>query len=162
QTFKRTSQVEVSSHRDLVADLPDVGQLEQFIQSARSRQFGDRTEFTLLTIEVPGLQQLALSHGRNVRDDVLRHVVSQTRNALRLADGLFRVGSDDLVAFLNQADEETARAIADRIRDSIVENTAPLRNLALTVNIEVVRVPAAARGQSLQDLFEKVRPRGRG
>jgi GGDEF domain-containing protein len=160
-TFNRVSQVEMSFDRQLFADLPGIRQLEQSIQSARSRQLGSRPEFTLLAIEVLGLQQLNLSHSRKMNDDLLRFVVSHTRNALRLSDTLYRVCDDNFVAFLGQADEDTARAIADRIRDSVRERPIEFRQFPIAVNVEVMRVPAPARGQSLQDVFDKMRLQGR-
>src|SRR5207249_3875012 len=98
--------------------------------------------------------------GRQTGDDVLRHVVRRTRAGLRLADILFRFGSDEFVALLNATDSDTAASVATRIRDSIRGHDFSLRGGgSLTVEATVTCACAPKDGRSFRDLLEIARHR---
>jgi putative methionine-R-sulfoxide reductase with GAF domain len=90
-TFKSAAEFDNSARRDPMTGLPNLVQLEHLVDSAG---MGTVTRASLLLIDVVGLKEINALHGRPTGDDVLRHVVRQTRAGLRVADILFRYGSD--------------------------------------------------------------------
>lgn len=56
-------------------------QLEQFVEATDSRQFAQKTAFTLLFIDVVGLKQINKTHGRAVGATLL-FTSSDTRRAV--------------------------------------------------------------------------------
>jgi diguanylate cyclase (GGDEF)-like protein len=113
-----------------------------------------------MLIDVIGLKQINAVHGRTVGDDVLRHVVRQTRAGLRVADILFRYGSDEFVALLNDTDQETAAMVASRIRTNIRDLPFLLQDgTAITIEATVTSVCSPNDGRSLRDLMATARVR---
>jgi diguanylate cyclase (GGDEF)-like protein/putative nucleotidyltransferase with HDIG domain len=156
-TLNRTADVDHSMPPDPVTDLPDVRRLEQFIESEAFRRFSERPQFSLLYIDATGLQQITSLQDPAIGDDALRHVVRQAQTALRVDDTLFRFSSTEFVALLNEADQETADIVADRIRRSVHENVFALGHTLITVDAKVTSIPTLGQGQSLRDLIEMTR-----
>src|SRR6266850_6576723 len=140
--FYRVLDVEDSSrHDDIVTAVPSVEQLDRLLAITPD---GFSSRFTLLIIEVARVDQPSSTHGQSIKDEVLRHVVRQTTSALRVGDSLFRHGSDKFVALLNNTDLTTARAVGERIRQSVRDNVVSSTNL--TVNAEVAVLETDGRG----------------
>jgi diguanylate cyclase (GGDEF)-like protein/putative nucleotidyltransferase with HDIG domain len=156
-TFKSAAEFDNSAKRDPLTGLPNLKQLEHLVDSTGIATI---TRASLLLIDVVGFKDINALHGRLAGDDVLRHVVRQTRTGLRVADILFRYGSDEFVALLNDTDPETALAVASRIRDSIREQPFVLQG-GSTAKIEATVTPvcAPADGRSLHDLMSTAHTR---
>jgi diguanylate cyclase (GGDEF)-like protein/putative nucleotidyltransferase with HDIG domain len=156
-TFKSAAEFDNSARRDPMTGLPNLVQLEHLVDSAG---MGTVTRASLLLIDVVGLKEINTLHGRSTGDDVLRHVVRQTRAGLRVADILFRYGSDEFVALLNDTDPDTAIVVASRIRDSIREQPFVLKSgSTATIEATVTPVCAPRDGRSLHDLMSTARMR---
>ena len=156
-TFKSAAEFDSSTKRDPLTGLPNMKQLEQLVDSAG---LGSVARASLVLIDVGGLKQINLLHGRAVGDDVLRHVVRQTRAGLRVADILFRCGSDEFVALLNNTDRESAVALASRIGSNIRDLPYSLSDgTVITIDATVTCVCAPSDGSSLQDLMTAARSR---
>jgi len=161
-TFKGATDFEGSSKRDSLTGLPSLYQLERFVDAAGGQYLDQRSAFTLLFIDVVGLEQINLIHGRSAGDEVLRHVVHYSTAGLRVADILFRYGSDEFVALLNDTTPETAAPVARRIRDGIRGTPLVLRNDgSIVVDVSVVDVTSPSDGKSLASLIETARSRNR-
>ena len=156
-TFKSAAEFDRSTKRDALTGLPNLKQLEQLVDSAA---LGSIDRALLMLIDVIGLKQINAVHGRTVGDDVLRHVVRQTRAGLRVADILFRYGSDEFVALLNDTDQETAAMVASRIRTNIRDLPFLLQDgTAITIEATVTSVCSPNDGRSLRDLMATARVR---
>jgi len=159
-TFRRAVEFDESPRRDQLTGLPSEKQLESFVQS--SLDDSNSNEFALLLIDIDDLKGINLAYGRTAGDDVIRHVVQQTRHGLRMADILFRSSSDELVAYLNATDRETAHVVAVRIRDRISREPLLLRpGSTLVVQATVTAVHAPHDGRSLDELLAAARRRVR-
>jgi diguanylate cyclase (GGDEF)-like protein len=89
---------------------------------------------------------------------VLRHVMYYSGSCLRSADVLFRHGSDEFVAMLNDSTLEAATLVAHRIRDAVRQN--PLRlceNVPMIVDVFTANVTADGDSRSLVRLIDDVR-----
>jgi diguanylate cyclase (GGDEF)-like protein/putative nucleotidyltransferase with HDIG domain len=156
-TFKSAAEFDRSTKRDALTGLPNLKQLEQLVDSAA---LGSVDRALLMLIDVIGLKQINAVHGRTVGDDVLRHVVRQTRAGLRVADILFRYGSDEFVALLNDTDQETAAMVASRIRTNVRDLPFLLQDgTAITIEATVTSVCSPNDGRSLRDLMATARVR---
>ena len=102
-----------------------------------------------------GLKQINTTHGRAVGDDVLLHVVRHATAGLRLADILFRYGSDEFVALLNHTSAESAQAIGEEIRGEIQKSRMTIfPNGAICLDVSVVAVSSPTDGDSLPALVK--------
>lgn len=161
-TFDRVREFESSTRHDVLTGLPNLKELEQIVNTASSEPSIQTSRFTLLLIDVIRMNEINEAHGRAAGDDVLRHVAGHTKSALRVSDVLFRYGSDEFVVLLSDADAETAKAIADRIRGGIRDNPLVLRHCSITVDVDIIGVPALVQGRSVGDLIGMARIRNRG
>jgi diguanylate cyclase (GGDEF)-like protein/putative nucleotidyltransferase with HDIG domain len=161
QTFRRAVEFDQTTRRDPLTGLPNEAQLQQLVRA--SLEDSGSAHFALLLIDVLNLKAINTGYGRAAGDEVLNHVVYHARHGLRMADILFRSGSDEFVAFLSGTDSDTASSVAARILDRITEY--PLRlasGASATVQVTVTAVRAPRDGRSLDDLLSNARCRGRG
>ena len=71
---------------------------------------------------------------------------------------LFRYGSDELVALLNDTNIEPARLIGERIRDAIRATPLSLESKSsVPVDVEVIAVSCPEDGDSLEALISTAR-----
>jgi diguanylate cyclase (GGDEF)-like protein len=136
-TFKSPAEFDGTSRHDTLTGLPNLKQLEQFLDSTGGKHVVQESPFTLLFINVVGLEHINTTHGRTVGDEALLHVVRHATAGLRLADILFRYGSDAFVALLNDTNPELAKFAAGRIREGI--RTNPLAVRGRSIQIDVLR-----------------------
>jgi diguanylate cyclase (GGDEF)-like protein/putative nucleotidyltransferase with HDIG domain len=159
-TFKRSSEFDSNSRRDSLTGLPSLKQLEQFVDTAGVQHLTQDPAFTLLFVDVVGLKQINEMHGRIVGDEVLRHVVRNATMGLRVADILFRYGSDEFVALLNDTSPDVARTVAERVTKSVRDSPLPLSATAnLQIDVSVTEVSSPRDGVSLSGLIDSARSR---
>jgi diguanylate cyclase (GGDEF)-like protein/putative nucleotidyltransferase with HDIG domain len=161
-TFSRAIEFENSSRRDSVTGLPPLDQLATLIHSTYENGPHVTQRHALLFIDVLGLNKINMEYGRSFGDDVLRHVVRQTRAGLRVADILFRNTGDEFVAFLGVADADTTDVVARRIREAIIRHPVDIPGGAkLTVRTSVIAVSSPRDGASLQELLAVAKERSK-
>ena len=154
-TFKSAAEFDGMDRRDELTGLPKLQQLEQFVGAKGERSEVYKGVFALLFIDIVGLEQINEMHGRSIGDDVLRHVVRHATAGLRLADILFRYGSDELVALLNDTNSDSATAVGERIRGSIqADRMGPTFSIPIDVTFAAVCYPED--GESLSALLENL------
>ena len=107
-TLKRATDFDAQYRRDALTGLPNVAQLEHLLDSSGAKEHGEAHVLTLLLLDVVELKRINTLYGRDAGDEALLHVVRHTRASLRIADLLFRHGSDEFVVLLNEADAQTA------------------------------------------------------
>ena len=153
--FKSATEFDSTSRRDTLTGLPNLKQLEQFVDAWGAEQSPQRSSFALLFIDVVGLKQISTTNGRAVGDDALLHVVRHATAGLRLADILFRYGSDEFVALLNHTSAESAQAIGEAIRDAIQRNRMTVfPDGTICLDVSVVAVSSPTDGDSLPALVK--------
>jgi diguanylate cyclase (GGDEF)-like protein/putative nucleotidyltransferase with HDIG domain len=158
--FSRAIEFDQTTQRDSLTGLPDFRQLEQLIRPSSVKQSATSGPYGLLFIDVVEMKMINDLYGRPVADELLRHVVYQTRRCLRVTDILFRNTSDELVAFLNETDSDTANLVADRIRGQIAANPLRLENGSdVSVETTVTCVCAPRDGASVAELLGTARLR---
>jgi GGDEF domain-containing protein len=74
---------------------------------------------------------------------------------------LFRNSSDEFIAFLNDADAETAGHLAMRIKEKLLDQPLQLANgVSISINVSVAAACAPRDGVSVKDLVSIARGRG--
>jgi diguanylate cyclase (GGDEF)-like protein/putative nucleotidyltransferase with HDIG domain len=163
RAFKRATTSGTPPERDQLTGLPNLQQLEQFIDAMGIEGVTKALRLTLLFIDLSGLKKLNDSHGRTVGDEALEHVANQTMASLQPTDILFRYGNDAFVALLHDSAGELSRRTAKSIQQNVLAN--PLRSKAgvsLEVLVSVSIVTAPDDGRSLANLLSVARRRAAG
>jgi diguanylate cyclase (GGDEF)-like protein len=157
--LKSATEFDSTSRRDTLTGLPNLKRLEQFVDAAGVKRLVQEPTFALLFIDVVDLEQINAIHGRAVGDDLLLHVVRHATAGLRLADILFRYGSDGFVALLSDTNSESARLVAGRIREGIRTNPLKVGGESIQVEVSVTAASSPTDGETLPSLLESARSR---
>jgi len=160
--FKSATEFDEIARHDELTGLPNLQQLEQFIDATEVRHRVDKSSFTLLFIEVVDLEEIINAHDRTLGDQVLMHVARHSTAGLRLADVLFRYCNDEFVALLNDTSVESARSVADRIREGLRSNPLSVSGQLLDIQVSVIVVSSPGDGNTLPALVETARGRSKG
>ena len=111
----------------------------------RARRF--HRPLSLLIWDIDHFKIINDTYGHLVGDQVLQLVAERSRQNLREVDLLGRYGGEEFVAILGEANSQTAREIAERLRASI-ERTPYLvddHSLSITVSVGVAEIGDCAR-----------------
>jgi diguanylate cyclase (GGDEF)-like protein len=122
-------------------------------ESLRAQQ--NRTELSLIMIDMDDFKALNDTYGHPVGDCVLRHVSDAIRGVLRHADLAGRVGGDELLIVLPSTGHEGAMQLGERLRERL--NGKPYvsesgDSIRVHVSLGVATFPGDA--ESLPELIE--------
>ncbi|MEJ2707348.1 MAG: diguanylate cyclase [Anaerolineales bacterium] len=133
--------------------------LAQFGQREVDRAQRYSRPLSLIMIDIDHFKQINDEFGHTAGDQVLATIAGRIRNTVRELDILGRYGGDEFVVILPETDLFTASAVAERIRQHLLEPMVlpaiqPTRDsLIVTASIGVTR--AAADSINLLDLIDR-------
>jgi diguanylate cyclase (GGDEF)-like protein len=114
--------------------------IDQMIEGAAR----DEAEIALLAVDIDHFKAINDSAGHLVGDMVLREVAMLLLDASRAGDVVGRVGGEEFVMLLPDADSETAGVVAERLMDSIRSHAFRVphgtRRVTISVGIASERV----------------------
>lgn len=106
--------------------------------------------FAVLFIDADRFKQVNDTHGHLIGTKLLNELGGLLKDYVRETDTVFRYGGDEFVAVLSPCDLETARYVAERMRESI-EKRAFLKNenlnIKFTISIGVALFPQHAKSK---------------
>jgi diguanylate cyclase (GGDEF)-like protein/PAS domain S-box-containing protein len=160
--------IEKLAYRDVLTGLPNrllLGQRVEFSLRLAERGGG---KFAILFLDLDRFKNINDSLGHAFGDRVLIEVADRIQRCMRDVDTLSRMGGDEFVAFLQDADAIGAEVAARRILSSLaLPFLVDEMNFSLGCSIGVAMYPAD--GTSLDDLIKcadtamyRVKERGRG
>ena len=160
--------IEKLAYRDVLTGLPNrllLGQRVEFALRLAERGGGN---FAILFIDLDRFKNINDSLGHAFGDRVLMEVADRILHCMRDVDTLSRMGGDEFVAFLQDADAMGAEVAARRILEALaLPFLVDEMNFSLGCSIGVAMYPAD--GRTLDDLIKcadtamyRVKERGRG
>jgi diguanylate cyclase (GGDEF)-like protein len=127
---------------DLAATDPLTGLLnlrsfEEVLQQEhrKAERFG--RPYTLVVIDVDNMAYLNEKLGHEAGSQVLVSVAAAITRSVRASDVAARLGGDDFVVLLTEADDATGGAIAQRMRHNIYAGTISVANRLIRANASV-------------------------
>jgi diguanylate cyclase (GGDEF)-like protein len=100
----------------------DEGLAREILRAGRSRR-----PLSLVMLDIDHFKKLNDTHGHHAGDTVLRRVGKQLSEECRSSDLVARYGGEEFAALLPDTDLEQAKALAERLRIVIAEETEELR-----------------------------------
>lgn len=100
----------------------------------RSQRYGHK--FSLLFLDLDRFKTINDNYGHLAGSTALQEVGQLLRDCVRDVDTLFRFGGDEFAAILVEADEVTARIVAERIR-KVIEGYAFLESKGMSSHVTV-------------------------
>ncbi|HVR43862.1 MAG TPA: GGDEF domain-containing protein [Thermoanaerobaculia bacterium] len=86
----------------------------------RSRRYG--TFFSIIFLDLDELKRVNDLYGHLAGSRTLQEVAKRILSAVRAIDKVVRFGGDEFCIILPQTDQEQARAVANRVRKSVIES----------------------------------------
>ncbi|MES2583388.1 MAG: EAL domain-containing protein [Pseudomonadota bacterium] len=160
--------IEALAYTDVLTGLPNRLLLGQRVAVALRTAQRNGSTFALLFVDLDRFKNINDSLGHAFGDRVLIEAAARILQTLREVDTLCRVGGDEFIAFLQEADaigaEIVARRILEKLAQPFVMDTV---NFSLGCSIGVAMYPAD--GRTLDTLIQcadtamfRVKERGRG
>jgi diguanylate cyclase (GGDEF)-like protein len=106
----------------------------------------------MLLIDVDNFKQVNDREGHATGDRVLREVGERIRGALRTYESAYRIGGEEVLVLLPQADVSSAMDVAERLRAAIAG--APCGGIPVTISVGV-GVTAPGERPVYGDVFER-------
>ena len=122
---------------------------EQRLREEVDRALRKGSPLSCLLLDVDHFKRVNDQHGHLIGDVVLREVAEQIKDQLRLSDAMARYGGEEFAVLLVQTNAATARAIAERIRQTIAAQIIRLpenKNLSVTLSIGYSTLKEELRG----------------
>lgn len=133
------TKLEHSANTDWLTGVGNRRYLFEAGELALKRAIRHKRSLSLLIFDVDHFKTINDSHGHGAGDEALRHLMRLAREALRDIDLLARIGGEEFVAVLEDADESQAAKVAERLRLSVA--SSPLdthgRRIGMTVSVGV-------------------------
>jgi putative nucleotidyltransferase with HDIG domain len=137
--------------QEQISGLPEFRQLESLVTAELGAQ-GFGNGFGIIQIELR-----TTNHTNIPSQSASSAILHAVRSELRNGDMLFRVAEAGLLVLLPNTDSETARRLADRIRDRL----PPISSGGITVNAVVGVASAPVDGTALSTLVDTATHRAR-
>ncbi len=119
---------------------------------ARAERYG--CAFSLLLIDIDHFKNINDTYGHIAGDAVLQSLSRILREKIRRVDTAARYGGEEFVILLLEANEPSAKIVAERIRTAIAQSPfliAGGKEISLTVSIGIATYPEC--GRVIQDLI---------
>ena len=159
ETFINRLQDEKNRFEELAYKDPltDLDNRRSFTEKAKTmveyaRRYGE--PLSVLMIDIDDFKRVNDTYGHDVGDRLLKALADVIRRSIRSSDTAARFGGEEFVVLLPRTDEEGAKTVADRIRNSFKEVSvdADGERVRTTVSIGV----ATWRGEgSVEEVIKK-------
>ncbi len=141
-------QLEALALHDQLTGLGNRVLLEGAIQQALHASTEIRRPIALIFIDLDGFKVINDELGHAVGDEVLKEVTRRLSAAVRREDTVGRLGGDEFLIVCEDADEEDARAIAERVCNAIRQPLSEALTYPVTASVGIA-AKSADRDSSL-------------
>ncbi|MBN1239765.1 MAG: sensor domain-containing diguanylate cyclase [Gammaproteobacteria bacterium] len=107
-------------------------------------------------IDLDDFKHVNDTHGHQVGDEVLRRIGGRLVRCVRHDDAMCRIGGDEFLLLMVDADATTASAVAERVRSEVTDQPIATRSGTITMTASVgctIREPGETT--SIEDLLDR-------
>ena len=126
--------------------------LARRLQAAAPRQ---QVPVSVLYMDIDRFKSVNDNHGHEAGDLVLKTVGEIIESTVRESDIVARLGGEEFVAWLHNTDEATARMVANRVREAVLNGRISVNEhseeLNLTISIGVASCPDPTHAPGMLD-----------
>ena len=138
-TEKLHSQNEELQHmalHDSLTGLPNRVLLQDRLQKLIQMCQRNNSTFAIALIDLNKFKQVNDELGHDQGDELLCHVTERIKTLLRASDTAARIGGDEFVLLLNNADKSSSLRMCERVKDSLLEPYR-LRDEIVTIGLSI-------------------------
>ncbi len=114
--------VQQAARTDALTGLLNHGAMQVRVREEIARARRDDTPLSFVIIDLDDFKRVNDVRGHQAGDELLRQVAGVLQAELRPYDQVARYGGDEFVLLLPGSDEATARAVAERVRDTMASS----------------------------------------
>jgi len=156
ETVRLQQELQVQANRDFLTEIANRRYF--FHLGARELARAERyaSDVSLIMLDIDHFKMVNDTHGHAIGDVVLKAVAQICKKGLREIDILGRIGGEEFAILLPQTSGDTAREVAERIRNTVQDAGVPVGNGAPAIQVTVsmgVSTEKAAQA-SLDDLLQ--------
>lgn len=130
-------QIRDLSSSDALTGLMNLRAFEQLLEQNHQKAERSGRAYSLAVIDVDNLAQINAAHGHNAGNQMLLAVADALKRSIRTADTAARLGGNELVVLLEEADATTAGTVTQRIRNNVYAGTISVANRLLRANVSI-------------------------
>ena len=116
---RRNEQLERAASLDVLTGIPNRAHLDKQLVRLASQARRRRHPLAVLALDIDLFKEVNDHHGHAAGDHVLRVVAQLLETAVRAEDVVGRVGGDEFLVLLPNADDAGASELAERLRDRV-------------------------------------------
>lgn len=156
ETVRLQQELQVQANRDFLTEIANRRYF--FHLGARELARAERyaSDVSLIMLDIDHFKMVNDTHGHAVGDIVLKAVAQICKTGLREVDILGRIGGEEFAILLPQTSGDTAREVAERIRNAVQVAGVPVGSSVPAIQVTVsmgVSTEKAAQA-SLDDLLQ--------
>jgi diguanylate cyclase (GGDEF)-like protein len=106
-------------------------------------------------IDIDHFKKINDTHGHAAGDEVIKRVAGLIGECIRSTDKVARLGGEEFVVLLREADLDASNFLAERIREAVENGAATYRDTAIAATVSVGVTMVAASDRDVQDLIER-------
>lgn len=125
---------------DPITGLPGQAELHEWIRIQLTEHQRNDQPFSLLLIDVDGLNRINQAHGREAGDRILRGVAAVVRRQIRPVDRAFRIADDEFFVLAPQQGTDEALPMAERLCE-LVERSQGTDGHRVAISIGLAGCP---------------------
>ncbi|MCL4555295.1 MAG: diguanylate cyclase [Gammaproteobacteria bacterium] len=144
QVFERTQALQQANQRleqlassDSLTGLANRRHFVEQIQIAIHRAQREMTPLCLLMIDLDLFKNINDTYGHDVGDGVLKNFTQVAKKPLRATDLCARIGGEEFVILLPNTALESALQVAERVLQSVREQSIPIAQGTLTYSVSI-------------------------
>lgn len=149
------SRLEILASTDALTGLPN----RQAIISKAETEFASARRYnrplSIVMVDVDHFKSINDQHGHATGDQVLRDVATICQDVLRGSDVIGRIGGEEFVLLLPEAEQKSAEHIAERMRARLAGTKILLQNLELNVTASFGVATIGKKDITMQDVLDR-------
>lgn len=139
------------AHKDSLTGLSNRRAFDEAFPEVQARVRRHRTPAALLALDIDYFKRINDAFGHAAGDRVLRAVAKVMTRNVRPFDKVFRIGGEEFLVLLPDADAAKAQEIAERIREKVASTPTKFNDETIdaTVSVGVVEILESSERMSL-------------
>lgn len=130
-------QIHDLSSSDALTGLMNLHAFELLLEQNHEKSERSGRAYSLAVVDVDNLAQVNETYGHTAGNQLLLAVVEAVKRSIRSADIAARLGGNELVVLLQEADATTAGTVAQRIRNSVYAGTVAVANRLMRAQVSI-------------------------
>jgi diguanylate cyclase (GGDEF)-like protein len=111
---------------------------QDIFQHLTSRFKAYKEQFSLVMLDIDHFKSVNDTYGHSIGDEVLMSISELIQKSIRDKDSLIRCGGEEFLIFIANSNIDTAKDIAQKLRQKIEETTHSSKELKITASFGVV------------------------